>query len=182
MTGQHEDPDSVPDLGELRDELPEDLDRGFVGPYQFPDNKRRRVPGTLYLILAAGALAIALVAGDDAVLVNRGFIIGAIGLGIIGALHLITAIPMRNDENDALVLATRSVGFPVGHASAQMGWRGFRSRPTWRVLVYSAEDPPEQRGLVLIDAYNGEVVDQLVETNPEDWSVYGSDGRPDADT
>ncbi len=164
--------DEQPNLGELRDELPEDLDRGFVGPYQFPDNKRRRVPGILYLALAAIALLIAGRAGDEAVLVNRGFVIGAVGLAIIGVLHLLTAVPMRHDENDALVLATRSVGFPVGHASAQMGWRGFRSRPTWRVLVYSAEEPPEQRGLVLIDAGNGQVIDQLVEANPEDWSQF----------
>lgn len=175
MTADNQEPDEQPDLGELRDELPEDLDRGFVGPYQFPDNKRRRVPGILYLLLAAVALAIALIAGDDAVLVNRGFVIGAIGLGVIGILHIITAVPMKRDENDALVIATRAVGFPVGHASAQMGWRGFRSRPTWRVLVYSAEDPPDQRGLVLIDAYDGRVIDQLVEENPEDWSSFAPD-------
>ena len=175
MTPDDQEPDEQPDLGELRDELPEDLDRGFVGPYQFPDNKRRRVPGVLYLLLAAAALAIALIAGDDAVLVNRGFVVGAIGLGVIGILHIITAVPMKRDENDALVIATRAVGFPVGHASAQMGWRGFRSRPTWRVLVYSAEDPPDQRGLVLIDAYDGRVIDQLVEENPEDWSSFATD-------
>ena len=41
--------------GEIKDEdvtdaLPDDLDvHGFVGPYQFPDNSRRRIPGFLYL-------------------------------------------------------------------------------------------------------------------------------------
>ena len=48
------------------------------------------------------------------------------------------------DEQDALVAATRAVGFPVGHASAQMGWRGLLSRPTWRILLYSAENPPRR--------------------------------------
>jgi hypothetical protein len=62
------------------------------------------------------------------------------------------------------------VGFAVGHASAQQVWRGLRSRPTWRVLVYSAENPPRQRGLVLIDAVDGSVIEQLTEENPEtDW-------------
>ncbi len=42
------------------------------------------------------------------------------------------AYPLELDEHEALVAATREVGFPVGHASAQMGWRGLRSRPTWR--------------------------------------------------
>jgi hypothetical protein len=71
-----------------------------------------------------------------------------------------------------LVAAVRQVGFPVGHASAQMGWRGVLSRPTWRILLYSAEDPPTQRGLVLVDGVDGEVLEWFVEENPEDWSQY----------
>jgi hypothetical protein len=49
-------------------------------------------------------------------------------------------------------------------------WRGFRSRPTWRVLCYSNEDPPTRRGLVLVDAVNGKVVEHLTQENLEDWS------------
>jgi hypothetical protein len=62
------------------------------------------------------------------------------------------------------------MGFAVGHASAQLGWRGLRSRPTWRILVYSAEEPPLHRGLVLVDGVDGEIVAHFVEDNPEDWS------------
>jgi hypothetical protein len=77
---------------------------------------------------------------------------------------------MSVDEKEALVVAQGAVGFAVGHASAQQVWRGLRSRPTWRVLVYSAENPPRQRGLVLIDAVDGSVIEQLTEENPEtDW-------------
>jgi hypothetical protein len=47
-----------------------------------------------------------------------------------------------------------------------------RSRPTWRILVYSADDPPTKRGLVLVDGVDGSVVDQIVEDNPEDWSEF----------
>ena len=46
-------------------------------------------------------------------------------------------------------------------------WRGVRSRPTWRIFCYSAEEPPLRRGLVLVDAVNGSVVECLVEQNPE---------------
>ena len=70
---------------------------------------------------------------------------------------------MTLDETDALVVATRAVGFPVGHASAQMAWGGIRSRPIWRILVYSNESPPIQRGLVFIDGVDGTVVDTYVE-------------------
>jgi hypothetical protein len=46
-------------------------------------------------------------------------------------------------------------------------WRGLRSRPTWRVLCYSAEDPPLLRGRVQVDAIDGTVIEHLVEGNPE---------------
>ena len=75
---------------------------------------------------------------------------------------------MHVNETDALVAAQQAVGFPVGHASAQQGSRGLRSRPTWRVLCYSVEDPPQQRGLVLVDAVDGTVVEHLVQANPEE--------------
>ena len=153
------------------DELPEDLDAaGYVGPYVFPDNNRRRIPGYLYLLTAAACIALWALAGDDAVLVNDGILIVGIVLALVGAYHLAAGFDLEVDERDALVEASRAVGFPVGHASAQMGWRGLRSRPTWRILLYSAEEPPEQRGFVLVDGVDGAIVDTLVERNPEDWS------------
>ena len=153
------------------DSLPEDLDAsGYVGPYVFPDNNRRRIPGYLYLLTAAACIALWFAAGDDAVLVNDGFLVVGLVLGVVGAYHLLSGFDLVIDERDALVAASRAVGFPVGHASAQMGWRGLRSRPTWRILLYSAEEPPEQGGFVLVDGVDGAIVDSLVERNPEDWS------------
>jgi len=62
---------------EIRDELPEDLDAaGFVGPYRFPDNSRRRWPGVLYLVIAAGCVLLYAAAGDEP-WVNEGFLLGA---------------------------------------------------------------------------------------------------------
>ncbi len=157
---------------EVTDSLPDDLDvSGFVGPYVFPNNNRRRVPGYLYLALAAGCVALwAAKRGDAASVVNEGLLWGAAALVAAGAYCLLSGFDLDVDEQDALVIATRTVGFPVGHASAQMGWRGIRSRPTWRILCYSAENPPERRALLLIDGVDGEVVDWFVEDNPEDWS------------
>jgi hypothetical protein len=158
---------------DYRDELPEDLDvTGYVGPYQFPDNKRRRVPGLLYLGAAVASVALWLAKGDDGVLVNDGFLwVGAL-LAAIGTYNLAAGWSLKFRETEALGAAARHVGFPIGHASAQLGWRGLRSRPTWRILVYSAEDPPAKRGLVLVDGVDGEVVAHFVEDNPEDWSEY----------
>ena len=110
--------------------------------------------------------------GDGAVLVNDGMLGAALALLAIGAYHLAAAWPLSVRDGDALVAAARQVGFPVGHASAQLGWRGLRSRPTWRILLYSNEDPPKQRGLVLVDGVDGAVLDHFVEDNPEDWAQF----------
>jgi hypothetical protein len=157
---------------EHRDELPADLDAsGYVGPYQFPDNSRRRIPGVLYLVLAAGCVAVWLVGRDWSPIVNAGWLWGALALAAMGVISLTSGWRMHVDERQALVAAQQAAGFPVGHASAQQVWRGLRSRPTWRVLCYSIEDPPLRRGLVLVDAVDGRVVEQLVEDNPDRWSA-----------
>lgn len=154
------------------DELPHDLDvtSGYVGPYTFPDNKRRRIPGALYVIAGIALLWAWQSAPDGAVLVNDGFGVVGAALVAVGLYHVAASYPLRVDEVAALASAGARVGFEVGHASAQLGWRGLRSRPTWRILLYSADDPPSQRGLVLVDAVDGTVVDSFVEANPEDWS------------
>jgi len=161
---------------EHRDELPADLDAaGYVGPYAFPNVNRRRVPGTIYLVIAlACVLEWVTHAGSSHVLVNRGFLGAAVALGLVGAYHLFTAWDLRVSDTDALAAAVRHVGFPVGHASAQLAWRGLRSRPTWRILVYSAENPPDRRGLVLVDGVAGDVLEHYLEQNPEDWSEFDS--------
>ena len=157
----------------MADELPDDLQPALVDQdeYIFPNNNRRRIPGVIYLIIAAAMIAVYAVRGD-AVLVNRGVLLGGIGLGIFGLYSLVSGWNLDVDEREALVQSTKAVGFPVGHASAQMGWRGLLSRPTWRILLYSNEEPPAKRGFVLVDGVNGSVVDSFVEDNPEDWSDF----------
>lgn len=157
---------------EIRDQLPDDLNVSeFVGPYQFPDNSRRRIPALLYLVISAGCLVAWFTLGrsqaDNAGYVNDGFLFVAVLLAVFASFLLSSSWRLTVKETDALVLASQAVGFAVGHASAQQVWRGWRSRPTWRVLCYSAEEPPLKRGLVLIDAVDGTQVECLVEDNPE---------------
>jgi len=171
-------PDSVEDsVDELRDELPDDINAAdFVGAYRFPDNSRRRIPGYIYLALAGGCLTVYLVGRDSSPLVNSGFIWATVILGVAGVISITSGWRMHVDEKDALVEAQQAIGFPVGHAAAQQVWHGLRSRPTWRVLCYSTEEPPERRGLVLVDAVDGHVVQHLVEDNPEQWRPTASEG------
>jgi hypothetical protein len=105
------------------------------------------------------------------VLSNDGFLWAALGLALFGLYCMAAGKPTNVDETDALVIATRTVGFAVGHASASLGWRGLFSRPMWRILLYSAEEPPATRGLVLVDAVDGTVREHFTEENPEDWDA-----------
>jgi hypothetical protein len=147
------------------DELPAELDvTAFVGPYTFPDISRRRIAGTCYLVMALGCAA-GWLATD-----NHGLLGAAVALTVIALIHFVCAWHVAVDETEALVIATREVGFPVGHASAAMAWRGWRSRPEWRILVYSAEEPPTQRGIVQVNAVTGDVDGSFTQPNPEDWS------------
>jgi hypothetical protein len=186
MTSPSEDPETsetVPGAdtkpltdAEIRDVLPDDLDAvGYVGPYMFPNNNRRRIPAYLYWAISAVCILVWFVRrGNDPVLINNGVLIAAIALALIGLYSFVSGWNLEIDESDALVAATKQVGFPVGHASAQMGWRGLLSRPTWRILLYSAEDPPEKRGLVLVDGVDGSIVEWFVEENPENWDEFAS--------
>jgi hypothetical protein len=162
----------APRPDDVRDELPDDLNAvEHTGPYEFPDNSRRRKPAILYFVIGLTCLLLWLTQRDSA-LVNDGFLWAAILLGVVAIFSFTSGWRMRFDEQQALVAAQGAVGFPVGHASAQQVWRGLRSRPTWRVLVYSAEDPPRRRGLVLVDAIDGSVKEHLVQDNPvEEWDV-----------
>ncbi|MEM9561177.1 MAG: hypothetical protein AAGA93_01080 [Actinomycetota bacterium] len=164
-------PSTAEPAGPVGDELPADLQPDLVDPedYVFPNNNRRRVPGYLYLAIAAVLVVLYLATGDGP-FVNRGLLLAAGILVAVGAYSILSGWNLAVDERDALVAAVGEVGFPVGHASAQMGWRGLLSRPTWRVLLYSADEPPTKRGFVLVDGVDGAIIDSFVEDNPEDWS------------
>ena len=158
------DPDDVGDV------LPDELQPALVeGVYVFPNNSRRRIPAVLYGLFAAGAAAVYFLV-EDSPAVNGGWLGGAILLATIGVYSWVAGADLAVDERDALVAANVAAGFAVGHASAQLGWRGPLCRPTWRVLVYSAEDPPAQRGLIFVDGLDARIVERIVEPNPEDWT------------
>jgi hypothetical protein len=156
--GSHED----------SDELPEELDvTAYVGPYLFPNITRRRLAGALYVTLAAVCVV------GWIVTANEGALAAAVLLVAVAAYHFLAGWDVKVDQTQALLIATRTVGFPVGHASAQLAWRGLRSRPAWRILLYSGDEPPTRRGLVELDAVDGHVLGDYTEPNPEDWSQYG---------
>lgn len=152
------------------DSLPEDLDISNVaGQITFPNNSRRRIPAVMYILLGAAALG-ARLALPDSVATNQGLAVAGVVLVLFGMYGLWAGRRMAVDEESALVRASSGFEFPVGHASAQQVWRGWSSRPTWRILAFSNENPPASRGIALVDAIDGEVVERFSEPNPEQWS------------
>ncbi len=163
------------ELENHHDELPSDLNLDeYVGVTTFPDPGRRRLVGIGWI--GAGAIAFAVTAanGTDGVLVNNGLVGFAIGCGLIGLYHVVAGTNLKIRETEALVIASREVGFPIGHASAQLGFQGLLARPTWRILVYSADNPPTKRGMVLINGRSGSVLGNYVEDNPEGPEIWAN--------
>jgi len=157
------------------DALPAELDvTAYVGPYQFPGTHRRRIAGSIYLALSLLCAIGAATSG------NPGLVAAAVLLAVIGGYQFAAAWPLRIGQTEALTVASRTVGFPVGHSSGQLAFRGLRSRPSWRILLYSADDPPSMRGLVELDGVDGTVLGEYTELNPEDWSDHGL-GAPERD-
>ncbi len=133
------------DLAEQLD-IEEELDSQVVGPYRFPTPMRRRISGWILLV---GAVVLPLVVD--------GAWLPALGFAALAVWQLMSSWPLNIDENQALELAAREVSFPVGHASAAITFSGWRSRPRWNVVVYSASEPPDQRAMVVLDAVSGEL-------------------------
>ncbi len=151
----------IPDEVARAEQMPEDLDSSIVGPYTFPSLTRRRKAAVVYGVGAGLAVL-------GAFVVPAVGLIGlAIGLLLLAAWHLAAAWPLDVADSEALEIANRETEFPVGHASAAVGFDGWRSKPVWNVLVFSADDPPSKRGLVRIDAVDGRVIETYVEDNPE---------------
>ena len=143
--------------------LPEDLDASILGPYTVPNLTRRRRAGAYYLG-GAVLVAFAVLAGlPPGMWVIVGLLAG------IGLYHFVAAFDLKVADTEALSIANQQTDFPVGHASAAIGFEGWRARPIWNVLVFSADDPPSKRGLVRVDAVSGDVKDVLVEDNPEEF-------------
>jgi hypothetical protein len=124
-----------------------------------PDTARRKKAGAVYLV-AAAMTGVAMVPMQ---LPAAMWVTTVAALVLIGAYHFVAGWRLRIREGSALEAANRAVGFAVGHGSASLGFRGWRARPVWNVLVFSADEPPTQRALVRIDAIGGVVVDTYVE-------------------
>lgn len=140
--------------------MPEDLDANVLGPYEVPDPARRRRAGVVYFVGAA-LIAAGITAGLPAAMwIMAGILVA------IGVYHLAASHHLEVREAAALTVANRASQYPVGHASAVLGFDGPLARPVWNVLIFSADEPPSKRGLVRVDGRTGAVVETYTEDVP----------------
>jgi hypothetical protein len=137
--------------------MPDDLDANLIGPYEVPDPARRRRAGLVYFtaaLIVIAAISLGLPVGM--------WVIAAL-LTAVGLYHVVAGRHLEVSDKAALTAANRATDFPVGHASAVLGFEGLLARPVWNVLVFSADEPPSQRGLVRIDGRSGDVLETYAE-------------------
>lgn len=140
--------------------MPDDLDANVLGPYDVPDPARRRRAGAVYFV-AAAATAVGIALG-----LPTGMWI-VVGMFVaIGIYHFVAGHHLAVKDHEALTIANKATEFPVGHASAVLGFDGITARPIWNVLVFSADEPPSQRGLVRVDGRSGAIVETYTEPVP----------------
>jgi hypothetical protein len=150
----------IPDEVVEEARVPEDLDSGTVGPYRFPDPKRRRIAAAVYLGLAVVVVL--------AIPNSPGRLVGVAMALALALWHWASAWPLNVSPEEALTKAAVDAPFPIGHASAAVIFHGWRVRPRWHVVLYDSTEPPAQRALIVIDGVSGETVGEpYVEDIPE---------------
>ena len=133
-----------------QERVPEDLDSSMLGPYRFPDPRRRRTAAVAYLVLA---LTVAVAVPNS----PGRWVAGGLAIAL-AAWHWLAAWPRKVEPGEALAKAAVDAPFPIGHASAALTFHGWRSRPRWHVVVYDSGEPPVSRALIVLDAVTGERV------------------------
>jgi hypothetical protein len=132
----------------------------LIGQYEIPNPVRRRRAGLVYLV---GAM---LTAAGIVIGLPEGMWLAVALLAAIGGYHLLAGHNLAIKDSEALTIANAATDFPVGHASAVLGFDGVLARPTWNVLVFSADEPPTQRGLVRVNGRSGDVIETYTEVVP----------------
>ena len=146
--------------------MPEDLDAEVLDPHAVPDPQRRRRAAVVYVVAAdahrprrrPGCPSRGDVARPSPLL------LAVAGWYLLGAWHLVVR------EGAGAGGGQSGDRVPGGACLGHLGFRGWRSRPIWNVLVFSADEPPSRRGLVRVDGIDATVVETYAEeVPPGEW-------------
>ena len=123
-----------------------------IRPFRILDTARRRRAGFVYVVMAAGGAWIAIATGIQLL-----WLTAVLPLLALAVYQVLGGWKMKISDMEAITMAGERSSFPVGHGSATLGFRGFRAKPVWQVLVFGDGPSPRHQALVTIDAISGEV-------------------------
>lgn len=138
-------------------DMPDDLQSIVLEPYSVPNTRQRRRAGFVYVVAAA------ITAAGIALGLPGGMWLMVAALLAVAGYHWLGGWDLAVMDGEALEIANRHAEFPAGHASAALNFEGWRARPIWNVLMFSADDPPTERGLVRVDGITGDIVGSYTE-------------------
>ena len=172
-------PDAAGRAATTGDELPEDLDvTAYVGPYLFPNIRRRRVAGTIYAVLGASRA----LAGWTRAPGTSGLLGAGVLLALIGGYHFARRRGTTRRRPDRGARGREPHGRVPGRprvGAARL------ARPALAPVVahpalLSADEPPSHARPRRARRRRRSVLGEYTEENPEDWSQYGLDrSRPE---
>ena len=135
--------------------LPDDLNSLAVGSYVVPDpRKRKQYP---YVVLGVVLLSYITSLIIDFV----SFIPVIIILSIIALLLFLVNNKFKIQQQEVIERITNNIDHSIGYYSIALTFQfTFKNilTPVWTVIVYSHENPPLNKTIIEINAFNGKVI------------------------
>ncbi len=135
--------------------LPDDLNSLAVGSYVVPDpRKRRQYP---YVVLGVVLLSFITSLIIDFV----SFVPVIIILSIIALLLFLVNNKFKIQQQEVIEQITNHIDHSIGYYSIALTFQfTFKNilTPVWTVIVYSHENPPLNKTIIEINAFNGKVI------------------------
>ena len=135
--------------------LPDDLNSLAVGSYVVPDpRKRKQYP---YVVLGVVLLSFITSLIIDFV----SFIPVIIILSIIALLLFLVNNKFKIQQQEVIERITNNIDHSIGYYSIALTFQfTFKNilTPVWTVIVYSHENPPLNKTIIEINAFNGKVI------------------------
>ena len=135
--------------------LPDDLNSLAVGSYVVPDpRKRKQYP---YVVLGVVLLSYITSLIIDFV----SFVPVIIILSIIAFLLFLVNNKFKIQQQEVIERITNNIDHSIGYYSIALTFQfTFKNilTPVWTVIVYSHENPPLNKTIIEINAFNGKVI------------------------
>ena len=149
--------------------LPDDLNSLAVGSYVVPDpRKRKQYP---YVVL--GVLLLSFI--TSLIIDFVSFVPVIIILSIVALLLFLVNNKFKIQQQEVIERITNNIDHSIGYYSIALTFQfTFKNilTPVWTVIVYSHENPPLNKTIIEINAFNGKVITEPYTENLNAWEIF----------